>query len=94
MSARPQAPTAHTARRPAEPTADRTRWLHVGDPVTAIIGGIARHSTVTHIELVEPGQTYGEPVQAAPWALVPYGVIVADLADGHFAYGEQLRHPD
>lgn len=63
---------------PSQPT------LAVGDPVDFQ----GQHTTVRALEAVrDPGDKYGVDVPSVPWG----SLFVADLANGHWSYGHQLR---
>lgn len=66
-------------------------WLKLHDAVEVEEWGAARYTArVTAIELVDPGEKYGLPVPAAPWALVRACGVTVSLDRGTWAYGDRL----
>jgi hypothetical protein len=67
--------------------------LRVGDTVKwkGSFGADAyEFAQVMCIELCEPGNKYGDEVEAVPWAVCGSREVVVNLDNGHWAYGTQI----
>lgn len=67
-----------------------TECLQIGDHVLVrkIDGGIREH-VITNIEITsEPGEKFGLPVRELAWTM--RSIMVVDLEDGSFAFGNDI----